>query len=391
MQLRQGDAVDALTVLKESVAIARELPPASRLELYDSFVDLAECEKLNGDSRGGIDHLREALELLSGTSTPQKFRKAELLGKLANALILAGRDAEAEPMFLEMIDAWRALLPADHPTVGYHQVAYSLWLRQRGRNAEAEPYLREAIRIYRATPHPSREYHLLALDGLFQILVKREESIDESIELFRQCMTEMGSLYGPDSLMLAQQFVGFSRLLEQRRKWAEMIPFVIEAIRIQRQRDTGDAVAKSVESQLDLLARATRRVVITPNLPPESYGLAQQGAEVLLQEPEYEKTARELLAMVRYRQGEFALALAALPERTPPAANADMEVAGRFIEYASFRALAQFRTGDRPAAVATLDSLTVVRDQWKTSIPTDASEILKEAQRTVTEVESPSH
>ena len=135
-----------------------------------------------------------------------------------------------------MPDARPALAdtPADSPTAAYHNFALGHWLRQHGRLEKSEPYLREAVRIYRTLPNPPREYYLAALDGLFQLIRRRDDSLDESIALFHECMHNMALLYGADHRQLGPHYFGFAQALEQYGRSAEIVPLLVEGLRIYR-------------------------------------------------------------------------------------------------------------------------------------------------------------
>ncbi len=79
-----------------------------------------------------------------------------------------------------MLAAYRPLFPPDGLTAASHSVAFGHWLRQHGKLEKAEPHFRNAVRIYRTQANPPREYHLVALDGLFQIVRQREDATEET-------------------------------------------------------------------------------------------------------------------------------------------------------------------------------------------------------------------
>src|SRR5262249_54225385 len=155
--------------------------------------------------RGKLDEaeslVRESLRIRRLQPVGQEYQIGATLEQLVSVLSLSNKQAEAEVAFEEMIEAYRPVFAPDSASAAWLHLSYGLWLRQRGKTDKAEPYLREAVRIYRVTPNPPRDLYVAALDGLFQVVRKREEAIDETISVFHETMEAIGHIYGHDHLL----------------------------------------------------------------------------------------------------------------------------------------------------------------------------------------------
>jgi tetratricopeptide (TPR) repeat protein len=292
--------------------------------------------------RGRLDEaetlVRQALQIRRQAAPSQQYRIAQTLELLTQIQMTANRVDEAEKSFGEAIALYRSLFPADSPSAAYFNFAYGHWLRQHGRNEKAEPFLREAVRIYRTMESPPREYYLLALDGMFQLLRWREEAFDETVAVFHECMHNMALLLGNDHPSLAPHYWGFAQALGERNRAAEAIPLMIDALRISRK---ADVPGWDAAPSLAALERQVRRIVVRAGLPVESYRTAFDGAAALLADQPDSKTFRELRGMAAYRLGRYDEALTDLSTEADGGAPA----ADRARQRAAFLAMAELRTG----------------------------------------------
>jgi tetratricopeptide (TPR) repeat protein len=292
---------------------------------------------------------------------------------------MAGKDQETEQVFEEMLAAYRPLFPPDSLSSAWIQLAYGMWLRQRGRDQKSGPYFQEAIRIYRGHPNPPREMYLAAVDGLFQLMRKREEGVGETISLFHEAMENMAYLYGPDHLLLAPHLLGFAKELEARDRAVEAIPLVIEGIRIHRKAKGDDWDATP---SLQMLDRFVRRVVLAPGLTEDKCQAAAKGAEALLSEKPAEASYRNLLGMAQYRLGLFDEALKNLEQTAEGASRQDAEHSQHRL---GFLAMTHRRLGNAAKSNSALGELRERMAQSSDTPTKDARVVLSEAEAMISD------
>ena len=347
--LRQkADDPAAEQAFRDALQIAAGLPDEANLAFCDARCELAQILQKRGKLDEAEVLVREALRIRRARPAGQEFQIGATLEQLTGVLSFAGKQEEAQTAFEEMIVAYRSVFAPDSPTAAWIQLSYALWLRQHGMDSKAEPYFREAVRMYRSNPTPPRDLYVAALDGLFQIVRKREEALDETITVFHEALENLGYLYGRDHLLLAPQLLGFAKTLEDRDRAAEAIPLVIDGIRIYRKAKGEDWDATS---SLQMLERFVRRVVLAPVLPTDRYETAASGAKTLLAEKPQDATCRSLLGMAEYRLGRFDEAVEHLAEAEDGTAGHETMDS---VQRLSFLAMANFRRGEVAKAQATV-------------------------------------
>jgi len=345
----KGDDAGAEQALRESLEIAHRLPETMQLAFCDSRTELATLLQRHGKLDEAEVLVREALRVRRQRAPSQQYRIAETLELLTQILMSGNRVEEADKSFGEAIALYRPLFPPDSPTAAYYNFAYGHWLRQHGRNEKAEPFLREALRIYRRMEAPPREYYLMSLDAMFQLLRWREEAFDETVAVFHECMHNMALLLGNDHSSLAPHYWGFSQILGERNRSAEAIPLMLEALRIDRAAGSGRDASRGLEA----LERQIRRIVLRPGLPQQAYQSALDGAAGLLVAKTESARYRDLRGMAFYRLERIDDALADLSPADEPVAT-DHEHARQSL---AFRAMAEIRSKKPEPARAALASL----------------------------------
>jgi len=235
----------------------------------------------------------------------------------------------------------------DSLRTGTLNAACGHWFRQHGKQKKAEPYFREAIRIYRTHENPPRDYYLAALDGLFQ-LVRRQEDTSEAISVFHELMENMTYVVGPDHLLIAPNYFEFARALQARGRDADAIPLLIEGIRISRQ--VKGQAWEDAAKRLDQLAQVTRRVAPAAGLANEQYQAALEGATTLSIGHSDADSYAGLVGIVHYRLGNYEEAIKYL---TPTRELSEHETHNVLRERA-FLAMTQFQLGKPEAARGTL-------------------------------------
>ena len=145
--------------------------PQRKVELLQS-AGLAVYEA--GARDAGIRLLERAdraeRELLERGTVPESAR---ILGEL---YVVAGRPAQAEPLFREILDRLRASPTPPQPrALGYAKENLGTALRDVGRLDEAEALLRDALRLYESEPIPNPEFIASAYDSLGNLHLARND------------------------------------------------------------------------------------------------------------------------------------------------------------------------------------------------------------------------
>src|SRR4029078_4052865 len=105
-----------------------------------------------------------------------------------------------------------------------------------------------------------------------------EESFDETVAVFHECMHNMALVLGTDHPSLAPHYWGFSQVLGERNRSADGIPLMIDAFRIDRKANHAEQNARPGRTALE---RQVRRIVAVPGQQREAYQAALDGAAAL--------------------------------------------------------------------------------------------------------------
>ena len=217
-----------------------------------------------------------------------------------------GKDDEAEQALLETFAAFAPVFPPDSLRAGTLNTGCGQWFRQHGKPEQAEPFLREAVRIFRTHENPPRDYYLAALDGLFQI-VRRQDDTDEAISVFRECMENMTYVVGPNDLSVALNYFVFAKTLQARGREADSITLLVEGIRISR-----NAKGEAWEDEAKWsgqLERVTRRVAVAAGLTDQQYQAALEGVATLSSNQADADPHAGLVGIIHYRLGNHEQAI----------------------------------------------------------------------------------
>ncbi len=370
-----GDDAGAETALRESLAIAAEFPDARQLAFCESRTELATILQRSGRLDEAGDLVRESLRIYRMQPKPPQFQVAKSLELLTEVLVSQNRSDEAEQALTEGISLFRGLVPPDSPTAAYYNFAMGHWLRQHGRLEKAEPYLRDAVRVYRRMENPPRDLFLGALDGLFQLVRQREESLDEALSVFHECMHHMARLVGPNDPTLGAQFLGYGLALGERNRAVDAVPLLVEGMRIYRATKGDDW---NPATTIELLDRYVRRIVARPDRPASDYESALAGVQALQSDKLAKLKSRPLFGMVLYRLGRVD---EALDELTAPI---DAEVTANrdhLLQRLAFLSLAQHRAGSAVAAIQTLAEMRELRAAIDEQLGKDTLALIAEADR----------
>jgi eukaryotic-like serine/threonine-protein kinase len=338
----QGDDARAESALREALSIAARLPESLQLSFCESRSELATILQRTGRTDEAIELLNEVLRIRRLERGGQEHQIGATLEQLTGLLVMANRIDEADQAFAEGIEVYRPLLPRDGASIAYYHFAYGHWLRQHGRLEKAEPLLREAVRIYRQMPNPPRDLFLGALDGLFQLIRRRDDALEETIAVFHECMHNMAHVIGNDHPQIGAHLFGFARVLGDSNRSAEAIPLLIDGMRIHRK---AHGERWEAGSTLDVIAGHVRRIVLVGDLPSARYQVAMDGAAALVADDPSRVAWRHLRGMCHFRLEHWHEALADLSPAEGADASGENEIQRR-----AFVCLARFRAGEIDAA-----------------------------------------
>jgi serine/threonine protein kinase/tetratricopeptide (TPR) repeat protein len=372
-----GDDAGAEAALRESLAIAAEFPDARQLAFCETRTDLATILQRSGRLDEAGDLVRESLRIYRMQPKPQQFQVAETLEQLTQILISQNRNDEAEQALTEGISLFRGLVPPDSPTAAYYNFALGHWLRQHGRLEQAEPYLRDALRIYRRMENPPREIYLATVDGVFQLVRWREESFDEALSLFRECMGNMAKLVGPNDPSLGAHFLGYGLALGEKNRAVEAVSLLVEGMRIYRAAKGDDW---NPANTIELLDRNVRRIVTRPDRSASDYESALAGVQALRGDKQADTKSRDLFGMVLYRLGRMD---DALTELTAPIGGGATPNRDHRLQRLAFLSLAQHHSGSAAAAIETLTEMRELQTSTAEQLGKDTLAVMAEAERLV--------
>jgi serine/threonine protein kinase len=350
----KGDDEGAEAALRESLQISKKLPDPMQLPFCDTRNELASVLQRGGHLAEAEALVRESLRIYRLQPKLPEYSVARGLELLTQILVGAGRNDEAEQTLGESISLFCKLVPADSPAAANYNFIYGHWLRQQGRLEKAEPYLREAVHIYRNMKQPPRDYYLGALDGLFQLLNRREDAVEEATAVFHECMRNMAQMLGPDHPSLGAQMFGYAQSLGELNRSVEAIPLLIECLRIchksPEDSNVGDLSSAIVAKRLD---RSVRRIVLRPGGSKADYETALAGAVALVQDQGSTGGAGSLRGMALLRLHRFEEAAADLTEVDQSAADTPEYTVQRL----ACLAIAQCQSGHPAAARETMAEL----------------------------------
>ena len=128
--------------------------------------NLANSYQLAGRLADALPLYEEGLVRSRAKMGPDHLDTLIALNNLAMAYQNAGRLIEALPLFLESLDARRARMGPDHPATFVAMNNLALAYQQAGRLGEAIPLLEEALKGRRARLDPAHPDTLLSMDNL---------------------------------------------------------------------------------------------------------------------------------------------------------------------------------------------------------------------------------
>lgn len=221
------DALDAAAAKIEAGAMAEQpaVELAVRQAIGETYGSLGLYEPAERQLRAAM-----ALEEAAGASP---LVRADTRARLVNALYLAGKYAEAEPVAREALDLRRAVLGPSHPTVASSLDDLGVMLLVGGRMDEAEPLMREALRIRRAELPADDPLLAVGLNNLAYVLWQRG-NLEEAEAMYREALGIDRARFGTDHPEVATKLTNLARLLQDRGRPGEAEPHAREALEIRR-------------------------------------------------------------------------------------------------------------------------------------------------------------
>jgi serine/threonine-protein kinase len=149
----EGKNVEARTYFERAVATAQRQAGNSTYTIARVFSDFALLEFDIGNYQAAEEKARRALSmqraLLGGQSAPET---ALTMTTLAEARLLQGDAAAAEPILRQAVEIFRMKLPENYPPVTAAEIRLGEALTAEGKAFVAEPILREAFASASAPP-----------------------------------------------------------------------------------------------------------------------------------------------------------------------------------------------------------------------------------------------
>ncbi len=219
--------------LTEAEAIVRAMDPPALLAVADVLLARGDLIKRLGDNEGAIANYHEAIALrreLSGEDHPDTLIAQN---NLADALIGAGRRAEAENILLEVVDARRRVLPAGHSDIATALENLATTIKYQGRPEDALPYQQEALEIYRVAfpaDHPETAVSLNNLANLHHDL----RDLDKALALHNESLAMKRRLFGDKHSTLAASYNNLAALAADRNDFEGALDMYQRTLEVDR-------------------------------------------------------------------------------------------------------------------------------------------------------------
>ncbi len=220
-------------ILQRRPAADAPMTKKNRTDVATSLTNLAAVSKSKGELRQAEPLYREALEIFRAVLGPEHYRVAVCLNNLALLLTETGRYDEAEPLFREALGIRRQVFGHDHPAVATGLKNLALVLTRKGQYAEAEPLYREALDLGRALG--GNELRLAnTLNSLADLLATLGR-YDEAEPLCREALA-IRRRKSPDHPRVASALLVLGRIHLGRDDPAAAEPLLRECVAASRQR-----------------------------------------------------------------------------------------------------------------------------------------------------------
>lgn len=189
----------AKEVLASVLEVQRRVLPKADPDTLNTMNSLGIATRRLGDTAGAEALYREAYE--ASTAPETSATKLNLLSNLVQAIDYAGRWAEAEPMYKDLIARQEKALGADHPSTLGSLSNLSVCLIDQGKldgPEGAEAYCRRAVEGLTRRLGPDHPDTLLATNNLAKI-VQDQGRLDEALVLFLRAYAGQKARLGEDN------------------------------------------------------------------------------------------------------------------------------------------------------------------------------------------------
>lgn len=206
---RREQMVEAEQLLRQSVAMGRELPRDKERAGVEALVNLASLLDRTGRLAEAEELHREVLAWRKERSGEETLEFGQSLNNLAVVLLRQGRWAEAEPMLRQVLPLWIKFLGKTHEHVAAPLENLSALMIRQGRLAEAVPLYRDLLENYLARlPADSEEVLTVAADlgsylGMLAWIEKNGQDpvaaaakAREGVQLLRDSLARRGQTSG---------------------------------------------------------------------------------------------------------------------------------------------------------------------------------------------------
>ncbi len=197
--------------LQAALDLRRSLLGEQHLTVADTLESVGEWLRANSDYAAAQEHFARALDIRTELQGPQHMDVATLLGSQAANFRNAGDPAAAERLYLEAIGLARAV--SGRPEAEAHAAqgwplakllnGLGIVLREMSRHDEAESLFREALDIYRAELGDEHSQTLGCLHNIAVVMADRGE-VSEAEAIVREVLDTSRRLLGnnhPDTLL----------------------------------------------------------------------------------------------------------------------------------------------------------------------------------------------
>ena len=210
---------------------------------------LAELEIWEQEFRSAGRHLRAAGVIYSGALGDNRLALAANSGLQADGLRLAGKPAEAEPLYQQVLGQYQALSGTADALPGLldHAALNSAAL---GQDTEALKRFAQAQALYRQSLGPESAGLAQSLNELADFQLGRKNP-DAAEPLFRQALAMRTKVLGPDHPAVAESLLGLARMYIARRQHAPAESLMQQALVLEEQAyGRGSELMQTLQSAL---------------------------------------------------------------------------------------------------------------------------------------------
>lgn len=245
---KQGQYKEAEKLLRSALAMDRKLSGNEALNVSEDLADLAYVL----DAKGQLDEAEELWREALAMDRNLQGNEPNVVIDLANLAVVLrekGQLDEAEKLYREALSLDRKLYGNEHPNVATDQASLAVVLREKDDLDEAEKVNREALALHRkllGSEHPQ-----VAIDlALLGAVLLRKGELDEAETLTREALAIQRNLLGNEHSVVAGSLVSLANILQAKGKTLDAIASAKEVLAMPEDKLPADhkyrARAKSV-------------------------------------------------------------------------------------------------------------------------------------------------